>query len=66
MRHFAGKLQAAGHRVRYLRLDDPANRQSMEANLEWLLGEYGATHFEYLLPDERRLDEALRAFCAGL
>jgi deoxyribodipyrimidine photolyase-related protein len=66
MRHFAVELEAEGHRVHYIRLDDPANRQGIEANLEWLLHEYGATHFEYLLPDEWRLDEALRAFCAGL
>ncbi|MGI9160613.1 MAG: cryptochrome/photolyase family protein, partial [Saprospiraceae bacterium] len=66
MRHFAEALETAGHRVHYLRLDDPANRQSLEENLEWLLQDYGATHFEYLLPDEWRVDEALRAFCQKL
>lgn len=66
MRHFAEALQTAGHRVHYLRLDDPANRQNLEENLERLLQDYGAAHFEYQLPDEWRLDEALRAFCQRL
>ena len=33
MRNFAGQLKAAGHRVHYLAIDDPANRPSLPANM---------------------------------
>jgi hypothetical protein len=33
MRHFAAELIRNGHRVVYLRLDDPNNEQSFDANL---------------------------------
>ena len=33
MRHFARELEAAGHRVRYVRLDDPANQGSLRAEV---------------------------------
>ena len=66
MRHFADYLKGEGHQVRYLRLDDAHNRQSIVENLDWLLSEYQVARFEYQLPDEYRLDEALRTFSAGL
>ncbi|MFN7057182.1 cryptochrome/photolyase family protein, partial [Hyphomonas sp.] len=33
MRHFARELEDAGHRVRYVRLDDPANQGSLRAEV---------------------------------
>jgi len=33
MRHFARELEAAGHRVRYVRLDDPGNQGSLRAEV---------------------------------
>ncbi|GAB4421218.1 MAG: cryptochrome/photolyase family protein [Bacteroidia bacterium] len=62
MRDFADRLQAAGHRLHYLRLDDPDNRQTIPANLDWLIATYGVRHFAYLLPDEYRLDAQLAAY----
>lgn len=66
MRAFAEALQAAGHRVHYVRLDDPDNAQTLPGNLERCLERFEATAFEYQLPDEWRLDEQLRAFADGL
>ncbi len=66
MRHFADALRAAGHRVEYRTLDDPRNTQSLTENLNRLLNEYSSGRFEYLLPDEYRLDRQLADFCASL
>ena len=65
MRHFAAHLRADGHQVYYLKLDDPANRQSIPENLAWLVEALGAERVEYQLPDEWRLDRALREFGEG-
>ena len=62
MRAFAQQLKAAGHRVRYVTLDDPSNRQSFADNLDALTHHYGATHFEYQEPDEWRLDQQLQTW----
>lgn len=59
MRAFAAELKAAGHRVRYIAIDDASNRQSITANLEALAAAYGAHTVEYQQPDEWRLDHAL-------
>jgi hypothetical protein len=56
MRHFADDLSRAGHRVVYLRLDDPKNEHSFEANLIRLIREHRITRFEYMQPDDYRLD----------
>ncbi len=66
MRAFAKHLSTAGHRVTYLRLDDPQNRQSIPENIRHLLrtGKFG--RFEYLLPDEHRLDVQLKELAASL
>lgn len=66
MRQFAGRLQSLGHRVHYIALDAPDNRQTLVDNCRMLIEYYGATHFEYQEPDEYRVDEALRAFTAAL
>lgn len=66
MRAFANDLQAAGHQVVYFTLSDKRNTQSLTSNLDLLIKELGATHFEYLLPDEYRLDEQLKTYCAGI
>ena len=59
MRRFAAFLTDQGHRVIYLRLDDPRNEQDFEANLRRLIQSEKATRFEYMLPDEYRLDRRL-------
>jgi deoxyribodipyrimidine photolyase-related protein len=65
MRDLANQLEAQGHRVHYLRIDDPNNHQTLDANLRALIAHYGANHFEYQDPDEWRLDAQLKAFSAS-
>ena len=59
MRDFARQLTEAGHQVHYLAIDDPANLQSLPANLDRLIAHYRADAFEYQEPDEWRLDRQL-------
>jgi len=66
MRHFAEELSQRGHRVIYLRLDDPENEQDFEKNLRRLIRREKCTRFEYLLPDEYRLDCQLESMAAKL
>lgn len=66
MRHFADALARAGHRVIYLRLDDPKNEQSFDANLIRLIREQHIARFEYMQPDDYRLDGQLARLAAHL
>jgi hypothetical protein len=59
MRAFSRGLIKRGHRVIYLRLDDPSNDQNFETNLKKLIRKEKFAHFEYLLPDELWLDERI-------
>ncbi len=62
MRDFAEQLRRAGHRVDYLRIDDPENRQALPANLDRLIERHEARALEYQEPDEWRLDRQLAAY----
>lgn len=66
MRAFADRLVQAGHQVRYLRLDDPDNHQNFEKNIKQIIKKEKISRFEYLLPDEYRLDRQLKKMAAGL
>ena len=59
MRDFARQLKANGHRVRYVAIDHPSNRQGITANLEALIAHYAAGAVQYQAPDEWRLDAQL-------
>ena len=59
MRELARGLRDAGHRVRYIAIDDADNRQSLTENLDALIADTGATRFEWQAPDEYRLDAQL-------
>ncbi len=61
MRRFAVWLEERGHRVIYLRLDDPANPQDLSVAIKNLIETEGFDRFEYLLPDEYRLDRQLQS-----
>ncbi len=63
MRDLARHLRAAGHRVRYVAIDDASNRQSLTDNLAALIVLYGAKRLDYQQPDEWRLDAQLRSWC---
>ena len=66
MRAFAQRLQALGHTVIYIRLDETNNQQTIEGNIKRLIEKKRFTRFEYLLPDEYRLDVQLRDFAQAL
>ena len=66
MRAFAEKLKQKGHAVIYLRLDDPKNEQTIAGNIKRLLKQKRYTRFEYLLPDEHRLDAQLQKMVKAL
>lgn len=65
MRRFADHLADKGHRVLYLKLDDPRNLQNIPGNLSWILQATTARSFGYLLPDEFRLDRQLQGFAGS-
>ncbi len=64
MRDFAAQLKGSGHRVRYVAIDHPSNRQGITANLDALVAHYGAGAVHYQVPDEWRLDQQMRAWAA--
>ncbi|WP_298595966.1 cryptochrome/photolyase family protein [Zoogloea sp.] len=66
MRDFARQLREAGHRVHYVAIDNPSNRQTLPANLDALIAAHGAGAFEYQAPDEWRLDAQLADYARGL
>ncbi len=66
MRAFAQWLRKKGHRVEYLHLDNPDNRQNFETNLKHLVKKHRIRRFEYQQPDEYRLDAQLKAIAADL
>ncbi|MGV3696850.1 cryptochrome/photolyase family protein [Flavobacterium sp.] len=66
MRNFADWLGSQGHNVVYIKISDNYNLQSFEANLSALISERNITNFEYLLPDEYRVDRLLKDFAATL
>ncbi|WP_435257858.1 cryptochrome/photolyase family protein [Thioclava sp. FR2] len=59
MRHFAEELQEQGWQVRYSRLDDPENSQSIAGELLRRASETGATEVLATQPGEWRLIAAL-------
>ena len=66
MRHFAQVLKQQGHQVIYFKLDDAENLQALPANLNAIIEQQQITSFEYQHPDEYRLDQQLKNFCAGI
>ncbi len=66
MRNFAHELQNQGHSVIYYKIDDEHNKHSFRENLTEIIAQDSFSNFEYLLPDEYRLDVELTNFCSGL
>ena len=66
MRNFRDWLKERGHHVDYLTLDDPENHQDLSKNIHRFLKEGKYERFEYLLPDEYRLDQQLGKLCSSL
>lgn len=66
MRAFSETLLVQGHSVKYMRLNDTDNQQSFEANILQLIQEHAFCKFEYLEPDEYRLDQVLKTLSSKL
>lgn len=66
MRAFSDYLKKQGHHVFYIKISDPGNLQDLDDNLMHLITEKACSRFEYLLPDEYRLDHQLNSFCKKL
>lgn len=66
MRNFADGLIKDGHRVKYLNILAHENTHSLTKNLTQQIEQFNADKFEYLLPDEYRLDKQLKDFCGTL
>lgn len=66
MYNFQKYLTRKGHKVIYYQINDEANTQSLQKNIEQLVVQQAFTRFEYLLPDEYRLDEELKHLCRRL
>ncbi len=65
MRAFAEALRSEGHRIIYLKLDDPDNLQSFEKNTDRVIDHEKISKLEYLEPDEYRLDRQFKKYCAS-
>ncbi len=62
MRTFAKQLDKKGHNIAYFKITDKTNTQKLHKNLEKLIEQYQITTFEYIEPDEYRLDKQLKDF----
>ncbi|NJX15496.1 cryptochrome/photolyase family protein [Tamlana crocina] len=66
MRQFSEDLKSSGHRVHYLKINDENNQQNLVDNLSEVIKNKNIEKFEYILPDEYRLDDQLKTFCNQL
>lgn len=66
MRNFAKELEASGHSVSYISINDGNNLHAFDKNCARLINDLKIKNFEYLLPDEYRVDEHLKAFTSTL
>lgn len=65
MRSFANLLREAGHQVTYFNLDAADNPQSFKEIVAQVTKSEGAESFEYMEPDEYRLDQQLQEIATG-
>jgi len=66
MRSFSAQLKAQGHQMIYLTINDSSNRQTLADNIHSIMKEGKFEFFQYLLPDEYRLDHQLKKIAAEL
>jgi deoxyribodipyrimidine photolyase-related protein len=66
MRNFAETLKREGHQVTYLTLDHESCHRTLSFIIEEQLAVHKALFFEYLEPDEYRLDKQLKEICRRL
>ena len=66
MFNFVNYLKNNGHQVIYIKINDPENKATLEENLKYQIEKNQFQKFEYLLPDEYRLDEQLKKITNSL
>ena len=66
MRDFSKQLEANGHKVIYLTLNNTNNLQNLEDNLKNIIAAQKIEAFEYQAPDEYRLDMQLKSISNSL
>jgi deoxyribodipyrimidine photolyase-related protein len=66
MRQFHSDLKELGHQVEYFKINDIRNKQCLDENLSILIKGHNIQNFEYILPDEYRLDKQLKDYCKTL
>ncbi|NNC45828.1 MAG: cryptochrome/photolyase family protein, partial [Winogradskyella sp.] len=66
MRAFAALLESQGHKVIYYTITEDNNTQDLTKNIETLINEKNIESFEYMQPDEYRLDKQLQDLCNKL
>ncbi len=66
MRDFKSSLTKENHQVIYFKINEKSNQQSFKLNLNTLFTQHKIQKFEYLEPDEYRLDHDLKEFCAEI
>ncbi len=66
MRNFSKSLESLGHKVHYLTIDDLTNSNNLEKIITTCIAEFEIEKFEYLMPDEYRLDIQLKNSVATL
>ncbi|SNR79211.1 deoxyribodipyrimidine photolyase-related protein [Maribacter sedimenticola] len=66
MRDFKEQLSSKGHHFIYYTVTNPENPQQLKQLIEQAIEKNQINRFEYLLPDEYRLDQQLKEICADL
>jgi deoxyribodipyrimidine photolyase-related protein len=66
LQDFAQELKNDGHQIIYLKINDKNNTHSLTKNIQQYIVQNKIEKFEYMLPDEYRLDQQLNRFCHNL
>jgi deoxyribodipyrimidine photolyase-related protein len=66
MFNFVHYLKKNGHNVIYIKINDSENKATLADNLKYQIEKHQFQKFEYLLPDEYRLDEQLKKITHSL
>ncbi len=66
MRNFANALETHNHKIIYVKISDENNPQDLGKIIKKYVQQTKAEKFEYLLPDEYRLDQQLKWICQNL
>ena len=66
MRNFADELKAKNHTIDYYHIYNEENPHELEQLIKQSIEKHNIQKFEYLLPDEYRLDDQLKNICKSL